>query len=148
RPNGSRHPDAARAGPHRPPPCRRRSRRAASCEPSAHHIRVDGGAAGTAADPPAAPPPCPPSGRKTDGVFGERRCSVEGTRSATPDEGTPVTEKRDAAAATLLEGSSLSRWGRADVLKQRERTKRRKIIRAIVVLGLLDAYLLYRLATA
>ncbi|MDP9297979.1 MAG: AAA family ATPase [Actinomycetota bacterium] len=59
-----------------------------------------------------------------------------------------MTEKRDAAAATLLEGSSLSRWGRADVLKQRERTKRRKIIRAIVVLGLLDVYLLYRFATA
>src|SRR5205823_4818269 len=46
-------------------------------------------------------------------------------------EGTPVTEKRDATAATLPEGSSLLRWGRADVLKQRERTKRKKIIRAI-----------------
>ena len=53
-------------------------------------------------------------------------------------------EKRDAAAATLLEGSQLTKKGRADVFRQRERTKRKKILRAIVVLLLLDAYLFQR----
>jgi cell division protease FtsH len=60
-----------------------------------------------------------------------------------------VTEKRDAtAAATLLSGSSHLHRGRADVLRQRERTKLKRIVRAIVVLVLLDLYLLHRFATS
>jgi ATP-dependent Zn protease len=51
-----------------------------------------------------------------------------------------VTEKQHATAA-LLEGSTLLQKGRADVFAQRERTKRKRLIRAIVVFILLDLYL-------
>ncbi|MGB7806956.1 MAG: AAA family ATPase [Actinomycetota bacterium] len=44
----------------------------------------------------------------------------------------------------LLQGSQLLQKGRADVFRQRERTKFKRIIRAIVVIGLIDLYLWYR----
>ena len=50
-------------------------------------------------------------------------------------------------ASTLLEGSMLTKKGRADVFRQRDRTKKKKILRAIVVVLLLDAYLFHRYAT-
>jgi cell division protease FtsH len=54
---------------------------------------------------------------------------------------------RDTEAVThtaLLEGSQLVRKGRADVFRQRERTRLKKVVRAIVFVGLID-YALYRL---
>jgi ATP-dependent Zn protease len=45
--------------------------------------------------------------------------------------------------AALLEGSQLVRTGGADVLRQRERTRTKKVLRAVVVVFLFD-YLFYR----
>ncbi len=56
-------------------------------------------------------------------------------------------DKHDASVPALLEGSQLTTKGRADVFRQRERTKRKKLIRAIVVVLLVDAYLYHRVAT-
>jgi ATP-dependent Zn protease len=59
-----------------------------------------------------------------------------------------VGEKNhSAAAAALLEGSSTLHQGRADVFRQRERTKRRRQVRAILLIVGLDAYLWYRYST-
>ena len=52
-----------------------------------------------------------------------------------------------AAASTLLEGSQLTKKGRADVFRQREKTKKKKILRAIVFVLLIDAYLFHRYST-
>jgi ATP-dependent Zn protease len=46
--------------------------------------------------------------------------------------------------SALLAGSQLTTKGRADVFRQRERTRLKKVLRAIVIVALLD-YLLYRL---
>ena len=56
-------------------------------------------------------------------------------------------KSHSAAALALLEGSSTLRQGRADVFRQRERTKRRRLIRAIVLVTALDAYLWWRYST-
>jgi cell division protease FtsH len=57
-------------------------------------------------------------------------------------------EKHDnVAAPALLEGSQLTKKGRADVFRQREKTKRKKLIRGIVVVLLIDAYLYRRVVT-
>jgi cell division protease FtsH len=56
-------------------------------------------------------------------------------------------EQRKATTTTLLEGSQLTTRGRADVFRQRERTKKKKILRAIVVIALLDLYLFHRYST-
>ena len=53
-------------------------------------------------------------------------------------------KNHSAAAAALIAGSSTLRAGRADVFRQRERTKRKRLIRAIVLVDLLDAYLWWR----
>ena len=59
--------------------------------------------------------------------------------------GGTVTEKNhSAAAAALIAGSSTLRAGRADVFRQRERTKRKRLIRALIVVASLDAYLWWR----
>jgi cell division protease FtsH len=56
-----------------------------------------------------------------------------------------VSNKETASDTTaLLQGSQLLQKGRADVFRQRERTKFKRIIRAIVVIGLIDLYLWYR----
>jgi len=56
-----------------------------------------------------------------------------------------VTEKNHSAAtAALLSGSTTLRAGRADVFRQRDRTKRKRLIRAIVVVSALDVYLWWR----
>jgi ATP-dependent Zn protease len=52
-----------------------------------------------------------------------------------------------AAAAALLEGSTTLRTGRADVFRQRERTKRRRLLRAILLVAALDGYLWWRYST-
>jgi cell division protease FtsH len=56
-------------------------------------------------------------------------------------------EEHEATTATLLQGSQLTQKGRADVFRQRERTKRKKIMRAIVLVLLVDAYLFNRVIT-
>jgi cell division protease FtsH len=56
-----------------------------------------------------------------------------------------VNEKHHSAAASaLLEGSTTLRKGRADVFRQRERTKRRRLLRAVILVTALDAYLWWR----
>ena len=56
-----------------------------------------------------------------------------------------VREKERVASQTaLLEGSQLVRKGRADVVHLRERARMKKLLRAIVFVGLID-FLLYRL---
>ena len=57
-----------------------------------------------------------------------------------------MSNKEPADAAALLQGSQLLQKGRADVFRQRERTKLKRIIRAIVVVFLLDWYLYGRYA--
>jgi cell division protease FtsH len=52
--------------------------------------------------------------------------------------------KQPASQAALLQGSQLVRQGSADVFRQRERTRVRKLIRAVVVVALID-WVLYRL---
>jgi ATP-dependent Zn protease len=65
--------------------------------------------------------------------------------SRTAHLGGTVTEKsHSAAAAALIAGSSTLRAGRADVFRQRERTKRKRLIRAIVLVASLDVYLWWR----
>ncbi len=56
-------------------------------------------------------------------------------------------EEHEATTSTLLQGSQLTQKGRADVFRQRERTKRRKILRAIVLVLVADAYLFHRVIT-
>ena len=56
-----------------------------------------------------------------------------------------MTEKnRSAETAALLSDSTTLRAGRADVVGQRDRTKRKRILRAIVIVTALDAYLWVR----
>jgi cell division protease FtsH len=59
-----------------------------------------------------------------------------------------VTQRNHSAAtAAFLSGSTTLRAGRADVFRQRDRTKRKRLIRAIVVVTALDAYLWWRYST-
>ncbi len=55
-----------------------------------------------------------------------------------------TTEKNRSAEAALVEGSSLLRKGRADVFRMRERTRRKRLVRAYATIGILDLYLWYR----
>jgi cell division protease FtsH len=55
-----------------------------------------------------------------------------------------VSREEPASSTALLQGSLLLQKGRADVFRQREKTKIKRIVRAIVVVGLLDLYLGYR----
>jgi ATP-dependent Zn protease len=55
-----------------------------------------------------------------------------------------VRHEETTAQSALLAGSQLTTKGRADVFRQRERTRLKKVLRAIVIVGLID-YLLYRL---
>ena len=56
-------------------------------------------------------------------------------------------EIEKATVASHLEASSLLKRGRADVFAQRERTRRRKVLRLFVIIAVFDAYLWYRYAT-
>src|SRR6185295_12057223 len=49
-----------------------------------------------------------------------------------------LRDKEHVSPTALLEGSQLVRKGRADVFRQRERTRLKKVIRAIIIVGLLD----------
>ncbi|MGH2539632.1 MAG: AAA family ATPase [Actinomycetota bacterium] len=57
-----------------------------------------------------------------------------------------MANKEPAGAAALLQGSQLLQKGRADVFRQRERTKLKRVIRALVVVFLVDWYLYGRYA--
>ncbi|HXF72943.1 MAG TPA: AAA family ATPase [Actinomycetota bacterium] len=50
-------------------------------------------------------------------------------------------------ATALVGGSELLRAGRADVFRIRERTRRRRVLRLVLALGLVDGYLWWRYAT-
>jgi cell division protease FtsH len=50
-------------------------------------------------------------------------------------------------ATTLLEGSSLLRMGRADVISQQERTKLKRLLRAVVLFLIMDLYLWHRFSS-
>jgi ATP-dependent Zn protease len=63
------------------------------------------------------------------------------------ERGGLLNDKHRASVATQLDGSSLLNRGRADVFRQRERTRRRKVLRLLVIVCLLDGYLTYRLAS-
>ena len=54
-----------------------------------------------------------------------------------------MTDKVHNSPAAILEGSHLVRQGRADVFKARERTRLKKVVRAVVIVLVLD-FLLYR----
>lgn len=56
-------------------------------------------------------------------------------------------EKTNRSAAAILSGSQVLEKGRADVFRIRERTRRRRLWRLILVLGLFDGYLWYRYLT-
>jgi cell division protease FtsH len=58
-----------------------------------------------------------------------------------------LTEKDNASPAAILEGSLLVRQGRADVFRQRERTRLKRVLRALVVVVLIDVFL-YRFYAA
>jgi cell division protease FtsH len=55
-----------------------------------------------------------------------------------------VRNEETTTQSALLVGSQLTTKGRADVFRQRERTRLKKVLRAIIFVGLID-YLLYRL---
>jgi ATP-dependent Zn protease len=58
-----------------------------------------------------------------------------------------LSDKNSSSATALLEGSNLVRQGRADVFRQRERTRRKKVIRAILIVGGIDLFLWYWYST-
>ena len=55
-----------------------------------------------------------------------------------------MSREESASSTALLQGSMLLQQGRADVFRQREKTKIKRIVRAIVIVALLDLYLWYR----
>ena len=55
-----------------------------------------------------------------------------------------MSNEEQASTTALLQGSQLLQKGRADVFRQRERTKFKRILRAIIVVGLIDLFLYYR----
>ena len=55
-----------------------------------------------------------------------------------------VPNKESADATALLKGSLLLQKGRADVFRQRDRTKLKRVVRAIVIVFLVDWYLFRR----
>jgi ATP-dependent Zn protease len=55
--------------------------------------------------------------------------------------------KDTSASATIYEGSGLLTRGRADIYRQRERTRRKRLLRAFLLIGGFDAFLWYRYIT-
>jgi len=55
--------------------------------------------------------------------------------------------KETSASATFYEGSGLLTKGRADIHRQRERTRRRRLLRAFLFIGTFDGFLWYRYIT-
>ena len=65
-------------------------------------------------------------------------------RSSAGSPGGTTTEHASATSAALLQGSAVFREGRADVSRIRERSRRKRIFRLFVIVGLLDALLWWR----
>src|SRR3990172_12655796 len=58
-----------------------------------------------------------------------------------------VLVKQTNRSAAILQGSDVFTKGRADVFKVRERTRKRRLWRLLIVLSLFDGYLWYRYLT-
>jgi cell division protease FtsH len=58
-----------------------------------------------------------------------------------------MPDTNESTAEVVLEQDSLLRSGRADVFKVRDRTRRRRIVRLVVLLLVVDGYLWWRFAT-
>ena len=58
-----------------------------------------------------------------------------------------MNANQKASVEAHLEGSLLLKRGRADVFRQREKTRQRKVLRLFILVGAIDAFLWYRLAT-
>ncbi len=58
-----------------------------------------------------------------------------------------MNASQKASVEAHLEGSLLLKRGRADVFRQREKTRQRKVLRLFLVVGAIDAFLWFRLAT-
>jgi len=52
-----------------------------------------------------------------------------------------MSDKHSASTATLLEGSHLTTMGMADVFRKREKTRMKKVLRAIAIVFVIDAFL-------
>ena len=52
-----------------------------------------------------------------------------------------MSDKSSASTATILEGSHLTTRGMADVFRKREKTRMKKVLRAIAIVFLIDAFL-------
>src|SRR6058998_1843963 len=71
-----------------------------------------------------------------------------GSAGQSPNEEPPlVSDKTPASPGALLEGSHLMQQGTADVFRHRERSRLKKVLRAITVVFLLDAFLYYWYST-
>jgi cell division protease FtsH len=58
-----------------------------------------------------------------------------------------VNEGQKASVEAHLEGSLLLKRGRADVFRQREKTRLRKVLRLFLIVGAFDAFLWFRMAS-
>ena len=58
-----------------------------------------------------------------------------------------MSDKTPASPAALLHGSHLMQQGTADVFRQRERSRLKKVLRAITVVFVVDAFLYYWYST-
>ncbi|MDP9296233.1 MAG: AAA family ATPase [Actinomycetota bacterium] len=67
--------------------------------------------------------------------------------SSPSDRSANATSSASVTSTALLQGSAVFREGRADVSRIRERSRRKRIFRLFVFLGLIDAWLWYRFAT-
>jgi len=56
-------------------------------------------------------------------------------------------KQTDRSTAAVLHGNDIQKVGRADVWRVRERTRRRRLVRLLLFLGLFDGYLWYRYLT-
>ena len=92
-------------------------------------------------------PPLGPKGRFRGDVLGCNFGDLPRIRRREDEEWGHVNETQKASVAAHLEGSLLLKRGRADVFRQRERTRRRKVVRLLAIVAAFDAYLFYRLAT-
>jgi cell division protease FtsH len=73
--------------------------------------------------------------------------TIGGSGEGPTTRGEERVKQTDRSAAAFAQGADLQSLGRADVWKVRERTRRRRLWRLILTLGLIDGYLWYRYFT-
>jgi ATP-dependent Zn protease len=78
---------------------------------------------------------------------GKRAETVSGTRGVPRGRGRVDTPHEVPSVASVLGQSTLIKAGTADVARIRERTRRRRLLRVALLLGAIDAWLWYRIAT-